>query len=58
MNVEMVELNLDGHIDERGIQYIGRATRRSNGQWVCLADVKGCLCLVEVSVKIAIAQGK
>jgi len=52
MEVEMKELNVDGFIDERGIRYIGLATKRPTGQWVCLADVDGCLCLVEVKIRL------
>jgi hypothetical protein len=48
----MTTLDLDGCIDEKGIRYIGQATRRPNGQWVCLADVNGCLCLVEVKIRL------
>jgi len=52
MEVEMKELNMDECIDEKGIRYIGLATKRPNGQWVCLADVEGCLCLVEVKIRL------
>jgi len=58
MDVEMKELNLDGLVDEeKGVRYIGQATRRPNGQWVCLADVMGCLCLVELRVALNIRGG-
>jgi len=52
MDVEMIELNLDNMIDEKGVRYIGSAMRRPSGQWVCLADVNGCLCLVEVKLRL------
>ena len=52
MEVELKELNLDNMIDEKGIRYIGSALKRPNGQWVCLADVEGCLCLVEVRLRL------
>jgi hypothetical protein len=52
MEIELKELKLDNMIDEKGIRYIGLATKRPNGQWVCLADVMGCLCLVEVKIRL------
>jgi hypothetical protein len=51
IEVEMTELNLDGMIDDNGVRYIGSAMRRPSGQWVCLADVNGCLCLVELKLR-------
>jgi hypothetical protein len=56
MIVEMKRLDLDGQIDEKGIRFIGEAIQRPNGTWVCLADVLGCLCLVEVTVRAARAM--
>ena len=45
-------LDLEGYADERrGVQYMGRATKQENGKYVCLANVNGALCTVEVSVK-------
>ncbi len=46
------EIDLDGILDETtGIRYLGKARRDFGGQWRCLADVVGALCLVEVSVR-------
>jgi len=59
MEVELTELNLDGMIDEKGVRYLGSATRRPDGKWVCLAEVNGCLCLVEVKLRLLkMADGK
>ena len=33
------EVNLEGHIDERGIAYIGIATLQPNGEYHVLANV-------------------
>jgi hypothetical protein len=45
------EVEVDGIVDEkRNIRYWGKATLRPNGKWVCLADVAGCLCIVEVKI--------
>lgn len=46
------EIDLDGHVDARGIRYIGSALRQANGKYVCLADVKGCLCHVECTISL------
>lgn len=44
-------IDVDGMYDQRnGIQYIGNARRRNDGKWVCLANVGGALCLVEVTI--------
>ncbi len=49
--VAPLKVSLDGHKDEKtGVTYIGEATRREDGKYVCLANVQGCLCLVEVSI--------
>lgn len=49
----MTELDLDGRTDEaKQVRYIGKARKQDDGSWRCLADVSGCLCLVEVSVKL------
>lgn len=44
------EVDLDGHVDARGIRYIGKARRQPGGKYHCLANVHGCLCLVEVAI--------
>jgi len=48
------EINLDGRIDAKGVKFIGKATRQDNGMYRCLADVGGCLCIVEVRI---VSQG-
>jgi hypothetical protein len=46
------EIDVDGLVDEStGIRYIGKATRTFDGTWLCLADVGGALCRVEVTVR-------
>lgn len=52
MKIQDTEVDVDGYIDDKGIRYIGLATKRPNGQWVCLADVGGALCLVEVKIRL------
>lgn len=47
------EVNLEGHTDERGIEYIGIATLQPNGKYIGLAKVQGCLCRVECSIRVA-----
>jgi hypothetical protein len=42
-------INMDGKLDSKtGVQYIGKAQRNFDGMWVCLANVGGALCFVEV----------
>lgn len=46
------EVDLDGTFDEqKQVRYIGKAWRMPDGTWRCLADVHGCLCRVQVSIK-------
>lgn len=45
-----VEIDLDGHVDRKGVRYIGKAARQPDGLYICLADVAGCLCRVEVRI--------
>jgi len=58
---DMKQLELQLHNDEvdvdllydrsrPDIQYIGKARKQNNGLWVCLANVGGALCLVEVAI--------
>lgn len=42
------ELDVDGHVDDHGIRYLGKAVLQPSGAWLCLADVGGALCRVEV----------
>lgn len=45
-------VDVDGIFDEGGqIRYIGKAVQQFDGSWQCLADVYGCLCRVEVSMR-------
>jgi hypothetical protein len=43
-------MNVDGHIDRRGIRYLGTAHRQPNGKYICLADIDGNLCRVEATI--------
>jgi hypothetical protein len=44
-------MDVDGVVDEKyDIRFIGKATELMNGMWRCLADVRGCLCAVEVKL--------
>ena len=45
-----VARDVDGYVDDKGIEYIGKAYEMSDGTWRCLANVLGALCLVEASV--------
>jgi hypothetical protein len=42
------EVDLDGYIDAKGVKFLGKAKRQSDGKYVVLADVGLCLCVVEV----------
>jgi hypothetical protein len=44
------EIDVDGHVDAKGIRYIGKAVKMPSGVWLCLADVGGALCRVEVRI--------
>ncbi|HVJ92313.1 MAG TPA: hypothetical protein VM580_21080 [Labilithrix sp.] len=47
------EIDLDGMIDPKsneGIRYVGKAKRMVDGSYLCLADVGGALCRVEVRI--------
>lgn len=47
-------VDIDGHVDARGIEYIGKATELVNGMWRVLANVRGALCVVEVKLTGAV----
>jgi hypothetical protein len=50
-DVDDPEVNVEGYIDEaRGIRYLGKARKQPDGKYICLANVKGSLCLVEVTL--------
>jgi|HubBroStandDraft_2_1064218.scaffolds.fasta_scaffold105994_2 hypothetical protein len=51
----VTEIDLDGHVDSKGVNFIGKAKRQSDGTWRCLADVGGCLCVVEVRIRPEVA---
>lgn len=56
--VDAAEIDLDGIVDtSTGIRYVGKAQRAFNGQWRCLANVGGALCLVEVRVRPSVHVG-
>lgn len=44
------ELDLDGLVDQKGVEYIGKAVQQPDGTWICLANVNGALCRVQVTV--------
>jgi hypothetical protein len=44
------EVDVDGILDEKGFEYIGKATKQPDGSWQCLANVGGALCRVEVNI--------
>jgi hypothetical protein len=50
MSGEVQEIDLDGFVDAKGVKYIGKAGRRKDGTWECLADVAGSLCRVQVTI--------
>ena len=43
-------IDVDGMVDRHGIKFIGLATLMGDGSYRCLADVSGCLCVVEVKI--------
>ena len=50
------EIDVDGHVDLRGIEYIGKATRQPDGTWRCLAKIPHgadtALCVVECKITL------
>ena len=47
-----VQVNVDKHLDEDlQIEYLGKATKQLDGNWNCLANVRGNLCLVSIKIK-------
>lgn len=50
-NADATEIDVDGLFDEStGIRYIGKATKTFDDRWLCLANIGGALCRVEVTV--------
>jgi hypothetical protein len=46
----MEEIDIDGYMcPKTGIEYLGKA-RKQDGEWRCLANVEGSLCLVVVKL--------
>lgn len=50
------QIDVDGIVDQRGVCFIGKATKRPNGMWQCLANVGGALCIVEVRIGFHVEQ--
>jgi hypothetical protein len=47
-----IQIDVDKIIDENmGIEYLGKATKQITGDYTCLANVRGMLCLVKVKIK-------
>jgi hypothetical protein len=44
------EIDINGHVDAKGVRYLGKATKMANGMYQCLADVDGALCVVECRI--------
>lgn len=44
------EIDIDGHVDAKGILYMGKALKMPNGMYRCLANVGGALCVVECRI--------
>lgn len=42
--------DIDGYVDAKGIKYIGSAWELMDGTWLCLANVGGALCRVQVKI--------
>lgn len=54
-DADTTEIDVDGLVDEStDICYIGKATRDFDGRWLCLANVGGAFCRVEVRVTPAV----
>ena len=51
-SADTAEIDVDGLVDEStGISYIGKATKTFGGRWLCLANIGGALCRVELTVR-------
>lgn len=49
------EIDVDGLFDEStGICYIGKATKTFDDRWLCLANIGGALCRVELTIRPAV----
>lgn len=47
---DVLEIDVDGKVDAKGVRFVGKARRQPDGTWRALADVGGALCLVECTV--------
>lgn len=52
------EIDLDGQVDAKGVQFIGKATRTTGYLYRCLANVASALCIVEVRLSTNTALDK
>ncbi len=52
--MEVIKFDLDGHVDSKGIEYIGEAVLQDDGKWHVLANIGGALCLVEIELTFPI----
>ncbi len=43
-------VDVDGYVDDNGIQFFGKATRQPDGRYVALASVNDKLCSVECNI--------
>jgi hypothetical protein len=43
-------IDLNGHVDQKGVQYIGKAYRQEDGAYRCLGRIGNVLCTVEVKI--------
>ena len=54
-NADATEIDVDGLFDEStGIRYIGKAMKTFDDRWLCLANIGGALCRVELSIRPSI----
>lgn len=44
------EVAVDGIVDAKGVRFLGKAKRQEDGTYRALADVQGCLCVVEARI--------
>ena len=52
---DATEIDVDGLVDEStGIRYIGKAMKIFDDRWLCLANIGGALCRVELTVRPAV----
>ena len=50
LSKDSLEIDIDGMVDNKGVQFIGKAYRQQDGTYTALADVGGRLCRVEVKI--------